>query len=46
MRTVWDKTTTRRPSRNAEILYELVTATTRPRCASHAWCPVRGKGDI
>ena len=47
MRTVWDKTTTRRPRRNAEIIYELVTANARDLAAlrTHG-CPVRGKGDI
>src|SRR5947207_5416699 len=41
MRTVWDKTTTRRPSRNAEIIYELVTANARDLAAlrTHG-CPV------
>jgi hypothetical protein len=41
MRTDWDKTTTRRPSRNAEIIYELVTANARDLAAlrTHG-CPV------
>jgi hypothetical protein len=41
MRTDWDKTTTRRPSRNAEITYELVTANARDLAAlrTHG-CPV------
>jgi hypothetical protein len=39
MRTDWDKTTTRRPSRNAEIIYELVTANARDLAAlrTHGW---------
>jgi hypothetical protein len=44
MRTDWDKTTTRRPSRNAEIIYELVMANTRDLAAlrTHG-CGIRGK---
>ncbi len=47
MRTVWDKTTTRRPSRNAEIIYELVTANARDLAAlrTHG-CPVGVKSAV